>query len=361
MRMFFTAMGVVALSLATMGCGNSEKKCDGCDTAPKEVRNIKIDNYRVKKNAELDTLSYAMGANIGLNVRFNMEEFDLNHELYLKYALEFFENGSVDDERLMEDQQKMMEFHYTRYMPYVQAKRQRDMFKTDRPDTLPLPNVPELYDEILTKDVVTAMIGRSTGSMLLDVKEDVNINWVVEAILDAMEVESPETIDNDLKITQQQMSQKFMEYQIMRQQREMEAHARMAEENAVASVEWLAEIEKMENVQKTESGLLYRIDREGSAVHATADSDVVEVNYEGKTRTGKIFDSSYERGESISFPLNRVIRGWTEGMKLVGEGGQITLWIPADMAYGERGAGADIGPNEALEFKVELIKVNPEN
>ncbi|MBQ5737354.1 MAG: FKBP-type peptidyl-prolyl cis-trans isomerase, partial [Alistipes sp.] len=76
-------------------------------------------------------------------------------------------------------------------------------------------------------------------------------------------------------------------------------------------------------------------------------------------RNGKVFDSSYERGESISFTLNQVIRGWTEGMKLVGEGGQITLWIPSEMAYGERGTNHGIGANEALEFKVELIKVNP--
>ena len=131
-------------------------------------------------------------------------------------------------------------------------------------------------------------------------------------------------------------------------------------ENAEASAKWLAEVEQMEGVEKTESGLLYRIDREGDGVQATADEDVVKVNYEGKTREGKVFDSSYERGEPISFPLNRVIKGWTEGMKLVKSGGQITLWIPAEMAYGERGAGQDIGPNEALEFKVELLEVNPE-
>ena len=83
------------------------------------------------------------------------------------------------------------------------------------------------------------------------------------------------------------------------------------------------------------------------------------VNYEGNTSDGNVFDSSYERGEPISFPLNRVIKGWTEGMKLVGVGGQITLWIPSELAYGERGAGADIGPNQALEFKVELLEVNP--
>jgi FKBP-type peptidyl-prolyl cis-trans isomerase FkpA len=132
-------------------------------------------------------------------------------------------------------------------------------------------------------------------------------------------------------------------------------------ENAEASAKWLAEVETMEGVKKTESGILYRIDREGSEVMATEDTDVVLVNYEGKTSDGEVFDSSYERGEPISFPLNRVIKGWTEGMKLVGVGGQITLWIPSELAYGERGAGANIGPNQALEFKVELLEVNPEN
>jgi FKBP-type peptidyl-prolyl cis-trans isomerase len=104
---------------------------------------------------------------------------------------------------------------------------------------------------------------------------------------------------------------------------------------------------------------LYRIERAGSEVKATEDTDKVLVHYEGTTREGKVFDSSYERNEPISFALNRVIKGWTEGMKLVGVGGEITLWIPAELAYGERGAGSDIGPNEALKFKVELLEVNP--
>ncbi|MBQ5829535.1 MAG: FKBP-type peptidyl-prolyl cis-trans isomerase, partial [Alistipes sp.] len=152
----------------------------------------------------------------------------------------------------------------------------------------------------------------------------------------------------------------FMKFQEVQRQRAEEERQKLMTENAEASAKWLAEVEQMEGVKKTESGLLYRIDREGDGVQATADEDVVKVNYEGKTREGKVFDSSYERGEPISFPLNRVIKGWTEGMKLVKTGGQITLWIPAEMAYGERGAGQDIGPNEALEFKVELLEVNPE-
>ena len=80
------------------------------------------------------------------------------------------------------------------------------------------------------------------------------------------------------------------------------------------------------------------------------------MNYEGKHKDGTVFDSSYERGEPIEFGLNQVIKGWTEGMQLVGKGGQITLWIPAELGYGAFGQGP-IGPNEALEFKVELLDV----
>ena len=128
--------------------------------------------------------------------------------------------------------------------------------------------------------------------------------------------------------------------------------------NKRESEAWLAEIEKQDGVEKTESGLLYRIDRKGGE-KATKDTDRVKVNYEGRLRTGEVFDSSYERKEPIIFGLNQVIKGWTEGMKLVGKGGKITLWIPSDLAYGERGAGENIGANEALEFTVELLDINP--
>lgn len=122
---------------------------------------------------------------------------------------------------------------------------------------------------------------------------------------------------------------------------------------------YLAEIEKQEGVQKTESGLLYQIVREGNAEKkATLDTDKVRVMYEGKTREGKVFDSSYERGDTAQFALNQVIKGWSEGMKLVGEGGEIKLWIPSELGYGLR-APQQIGPNQALAFTVELVEVIP--
>jgi FKBP-type peptidyl-prolyl cis-trans isomerase FkpA len=106
----------------------------------------------------------------------------------------------------------------------------------------------------------------------------------------------------------------------------------------------------------TGSGLQYRILRKGTGNKPKA-TDEVRVNYHGWLDTGKVFDSSYQRGEAISFPLNRVIKGWTEGMQLVGEGGMIELTIPPDLAYGSRGAGRDVPPNATLHFLVELLKV----
>ena len=107
---------------------------------------------------------------------------------------------------------------------------------------------------------------------------------------------------------------------------------------------------------QTASGLKYRILREGAGVKPTA-SQSVEVHYHGWLDGGRVFDSSYQRGKTISFGLNQVIRGWTEGMQLVGEGGMIELEIPSDLGYGARGAGGVIPGNATLHFLVELIKV----
>ncbi len=106
----------------------------------------------------------------------------------------------------------------------------------------------------------------------------------------------------------------------------------------------------------TDSGLKYRILREGSGAKPSA-SQSVEVHYHGWLPGGKVFDSSYQRGQTIAFGLNQVIRGWTEGMQLVGEGGMIELVIPPQLGYGAAGAGGVIPGNATLHFLVELKAV----
>jgi FKBP-type peptidyl-prolyl cis-trans isomerase FkpA len=108
---------------------------------------------------------------------------------------------------------------------------------------------------------------------------------------------------------------------------------------------------------KTDSGLRYRILRNSTGRKPTAAS-TVSVNYRGWLSNGNVFDSSYERGEPTTFPLQNVIAGWTEGMQLVGQGGMIELWVPSRLGYGERGSPGSIPAHSNLHFIVELVSVD---
>ena len=192
-------------------------------------------------------------------------------------------------------------------------------------------------------DSVSYMIGYSTGMQIAQNNfGPLSTNAIIKGILDANK-----GVEVDYAVFQNVVNG-FME-------KRMDAVSR---ENAEKSAKMLAANGKKNGVVTTESGLQYQIVREGNGVKPS-ERDTVEVNYEGKNLDGKVFDSSYERGATVTFPLNGVIKGWTEGMQYVGEGGEIMLWIPAELAYGDRNVGADIGPNEALTFKVELVSVKP--
>lgn len=119
---------------------------------------------------------------------------------------------------------------------------------------------------------------------------------------------------------------------------------------------FLAENSKKEGVTTTASGLQYEVIKEGAGNKPTA-NDTVKVHYHGMLIDGKVFDSSVERGQPISFPLNGVIPGWTEGVQLMPVGSKFKFTIPYELAYGERGAGADIPPYAALIFEVELLGI----
>lgn len=129
-------------------------------------------------------------------------------------------------------------------------------------------------------------------------------------------------------------------------------------ENKAAGEAFLKTLDGKDGVVKSDSGLYYEILKEGSDKYATA-ADKVNVHYHGTLIDGTVFDSSVNRGEPITFPLNGVIPGFSEGLTLVGEGGKIRLYMPSHIAYGDNGAGAMIGPGATLVFEVELLKINP--
>ncbi|MGB0732494.1 MAG: FKBP-type peptidyl-prolyl cis-trans isomerase [Pontibacterium sp.] len=141
-------------------------------------------------------------------------------------------------------------------------------------------------------------------------------------------------------------------------QAQREAVAKAAQESLEKGEAYQAENAKKDGVKVTESGLQYETLVEGTGASPTAE-DTVKVHYKGTMIGGTVFDSSYDRGEPITFALNGVIPGWTEGVQLMKTGGKTRFVIPSDLAYGPRGAGQAIGPNETLIFEVELLEVNP--
>lgn len=119
---------------------------------------------------------------------------------------------------------------------------------------------------------------------------------------------------------------------------------------------FLEENKKNAGVKETASGLQYVVEKEGEGAQPSA-TDEVTVHYTGKLLNGQVFDSSVSRGEPATFPLNRVIPGWTEGVQLMKEGAKYTFFIPSDLAYGAQGVPNAIPPHSTLIFEVELIKV----
>ena len=129
-----------------------------------------------------------------------------------------------------------------------------------------------------------------------------------------------------------------------------------AEGKKVEGDTFLAENAKKEGVKTTASGLQYKELQAGTGATPTAD-DKVKVHYKGSLLNGQEFDSSYKRGEPATFGVGQVIKGWTEGLQLMKEGSKYELYIPADLAYGDQGAGRAIGPGETLIFEVELLEI----
>lgn len=146
-------------------------------------------------------------------------------------------------------------------------------------------------------------------------------------------------------------AQKLINEYLTKLSAEMEAKAKEA------GVKFLEENKKNENVRETASGLQYVVEKEGTGAQPTAE-DEVTVHYTGRLLDGTVFDSSVNRGEPATFPLNRVIPGWTEGVQLMKEGAKYTFFIPSDLAYGAQGVPNAIPPHSTLIFDVELIKVN---
>ena len=203
------------------------------------------------------------------------------------------------------------------------------------------------------KDKVSYAIGLDIGTTMKRQLIDVNEDVMNQGIKDGLSGAKPLMTEEETKATMAAFQKDMMAKQA-------EAKKKLGEKNAAEGKKFLDENKTKEGVKTTASGLQYKVLKEGSGASPKA-TDTVKVNYRGTTIDGKEFDSSYKRGEPASFPVNRVIKGWTEALQLMKPGAKYQLFIPSDLAYGERGAGPDIGPNSTLLFDVELLEVVPPN
>jgi len=192
-------------------------------------------------------------------------------------------------------------------------------------------------------------IGLQFGTQISQIKDMVNKDAIIQGFEDSLAGTEPKLTPEEMQTTMQAFQKTMMEAQKAKQ-------AELAVSGKAEGDKFLAANKTKEGVKTTESGLQYQIITEGKGETPKA-SDTVVTHYTGTTIDGKVFDSSYKRNAPATFPVNGVIKGWTEALQLMKTGAKWKLFIPSELAYGERGAGANIGPNQVLIFEIELLEI----
>ncbi len=199
------------------------------------------------------------------------------------------------------------------------------------------------------KEKLSYSIGYDMGNNLKKQSIDVDPDALAKGLKDALTGNKAEISDQEMRDTITAFQKEFMA-------KRAERMKELAEKNKKEGDAFLAENKKKEGVVTLPSGLQYKVLKEGTG-KIPQKTDKVKVNYKGSLIDGTEFDSSYKRGEPAVFEADKVIPGWTEVLQLMKEGSKWEVFIPANLAYGERGAGGVIGPNQTLIFEIELLSI----
>ncbi len=199
------------------------------------------------------------------------------------------------------------------------------------------------------KEKISYAIGVDMSKSIENIRDEIDLPMLQKGMSDQLQGKEVLVSEEEIMPLLQAMSERLM----IKQQEEI---AMTGQKNLEQGLAFLNENSTAEGVITTESGLQYKVIKEGTG-KSPKTTDRIKVHYRGTRLDGTEFDSSYGRGEPVTFQANQVIRGWIEAITLMKEGGSYKLFIPSDLAYGERGAGQHIGPNEVLIFDIELLEV----
>lgn len=332
--------------------------------------------------AEFDTLSYAVGMNLGLNVSLNYGEAGMTIEPLKEAFTAEINKSTVDHDFLDANREVLNAFSDERMRPYMMAKRMA-MFTKDTTKK----ELPALFDEEYSAERIATALGHDMAQYIRNTMSKVNLHYLFQAMDDAMKVENQAVIDDCMQISTMQLRDVMQSYY---------GKELPAEINNF-SKEWLRGISKKGDVEMFAVGadtLYYRVENPGSELRPTNDYDTISFRYEGYTCRGVLFESTAKRAADVrkqiakmqadttisedkraerlakleeqalkaeqpTIPLSQFrVPGAIEAMKKIGAGGEITVWMPAELAYGARGNRAVL-PNEAIVMHIELKDVKP--
>lgn len=332
--------------------------------------------------AEFDTLSYAVGMNLGLNVSLNYGEAGMTIEPLKEAFTAEINKSTVDHDFLDANREVLNAFSDERMRPYMMAKRMA-MFTKDTTKK----ELPALFDEEYSAERIATALGHDMAQYIRNTMSKVNLHYLFQAMDDAMKVEDQAVIDDYMQISTMQLRDVMQSYY----------GKELPTEINNFSKEWLRGISKKGDVEMFAVGadtLYYRVENPGSELRPTNDYDTISFRYEGYTCRGVLFESTAKRAADVrkqiakmqadttmsedkraerlakleeqvlkaeqpTIPLSQFrVPGAIEAMKKIGAGGEITVWMPAELAYGARGNRAVL-PNEAIVMHIELKDVKP--
>jgi FKBP-type peptidyl-prolyl cis-trans isomerase len=336
-------------------------------------------------NAEMDTLSYAAGMNVGLVVSVQNADFELDTEEVIKLLDKELKKVSSDQEKLDEVNDYLSKYSSEIVRPYMMAKRMNSMAKTDRPDTLQLP---VLYTAEYTKDKFCSSLILAVADGMRKQNLPVNLHWVYQAIRDAANVKDKSEIDSVMAIPEAEFAQTLRDYK----QHDLSIYTADCATKWMEGISAKKTVKAMTDADGKETGVYYRINKAGGEPKPVNATDSIAVKYEVYSRTGKLLESNEmfiknlkKQREQIEkntmlpvemrqtyidkidaeiansdlrqLPLSTFMQKHVQdALKLIGKGGEITLWLNANKAFGPT-ATKILPINEAVVVNVELVDV----